>query len=87
MPVFAGRRLDNHRVLPDQPIALPRLDHRHANTVLDGTQRVEKLAFDRDLGVESCRDAIELNEWRSANGLGDPGKNLAHNFLVERIRS
>ena len=47
----AAGGLDDHRVLLEQAALLGRLDHGHADAVLDAGQRVEGLQLDDDLGL------------------------------------
>ena len=54
---IAAGRLDDHRVLLEHPALLGRLDHGHADAVLDAAQRVEELALEQDRGRRSGGDA------------------------------
>ena len=73
--------------LPIMPVPFRRFDHRDADAVLDGTERVEELAFDGDLGVEPRRDAVEPHQRCSPDRLGDVAENLTHSCPPGRIRS
>ena len=47
------------------------IDHRGADAVLHAAQRVEELGLERDCRVDAGRDALQLDQRRAADGLGD----------------
>ena len=52
------------------------------DSVLDGTEWVEELTFDQNLGVDPRGDAVEPHQRRATDGFGDVIKNLAHVCLA-----
>ena len=74
----AARRLDDEGVLGDAPFALRRLDHRHADAVLDAAQRVERFELGDDGGVEVRRQPVEPHQRRVADELGDVVSDPCH---------
>ena len=53
--------------------------HRHADTILDAAERIEKLALEQNRGVESCGDLVEFDQWCATDGFDDVVIDSAHN--------
>jgi hypothetical protein len=91
LPLFSGRRAYGG-FFADKPVPLGCFNHRGANSVLDLTERVEELALDDNLSVETRNDAVESHQRCALNRPDDVDENLAHTlfsgkeFAVENRR-
>ena len=82
----AAGRLDDHGVFFEDAALFGVFDHGHADAVLDAAERIEKLTFEEDCGVQPGGDLVQFDQRRAPDGFDDVVVDVSHiNLFKTRL--